>query len=158
MYEKLEKFLNSDKYTEDLRNELQQSNPDYPTVLEKRRLDMGKTDHGIVVSGIAYNWLLLHELDYRERKLYICVTIHVCINIYCDLKSFILITPPSTEQIMISALIQLKIWNKIDFRSLLCLWFSTLSQMTKSKFVHDIYICPFVIIQQRGVNVRGISA
>lgn len=51
MYEKLEKFLNSDKYTEDLRNELQQSNPDYPTVLEKRRLDMGKTDHGIVVSG-----------------------------------------------------------------------------------------------------------
>lgn len=55
MYEKLEKFLNSDKYTEDLRNELQQSNPDYPTVLEKRRLDMGKTDHGIVVSGIAYN-------------------------------------------------------------------------------------------------------
>lgn len=59
MYEKLEKFLNSDKYTEDLRNELQQSNPDYLTVLKKRRLDMGKTDHGIVVSGIAYKSKLI---------------------------------------------------------------------------------------------------
>lgn len=51
IYRDLEKFLLSDVYTEDLQNELQQSNPDYLKVLEKRIRDMEKSDHGIVIAG-----------------------------------------------------------------------------------------------------------
>lgn len=52
LYRDVEQFLNSDKYTDDLRNELQHSNPDYMTVLEKRIKDIEKVDHGIVIAGI----------------------------------------------------------------------------------------------------------
>lgn len=52
LYRDVERFLNSDKYTDDLRNELQHSNPDYMTVLEKRIKDIEKVDHGIVIAGI----------------------------------------------------------------------------------------------------------
>lgn len=52
LYRDVERFLNSDKYTDDLRNELQHSNPDYMTVLEKRITDIEKVDHGIVIAGI----------------------------------------------------------------------------------------------------------
>lgn len=52
LYRDIERFLKSDEYTEELRNELQQSNPDYMTVLEKRINDIEKTDHGIVIAGL----------------------------------------------------------------------------------------------------------
>lgn len=51
IYRDLQKFLQSDVYTKELQNELQQSNPDYLTVLEKRIKDMEKSDHGIVIAG-----------------------------------------------------------------------------------------------------------
>lgn len=54
MYRKLESILKSDEYLEDLRFELDHSNPNYLTVLQKRIKDMEKSDHGIVVAGIYY--------------------------------------------------------------------------------------------------------
>lgn len=51
MYRELESILKSDEYLEDLRFELEHSNPNYLTVLEKRIKDMEKSDHGIVVAG-----------------------------------------------------------------------------------------------------------
>lgn len=51
MYRKLEIILKSDEYLEDLRFELDHSNPNYLTVLQKRIKDMEKSDHGIVVAG-----------------------------------------------------------------------------------------------------------
>ncbi|XP_052691975.1 uncharacterized protein LOC128170024 [Crassostrea angulata] len=51
LYRDLETFLKSDDFTDELRNELQQSNPDYLTVLEKRIKDIEKVDHGIVIAG-----------------------------------------------------------------------------------------------------------
>lgn len=52
MYRELENVLKSDEYLEDLRFELEHSNPNYHTVLEKRIKDMEKSDHGIVVAGM----------------------------------------------------------------------------------------------------------
>lgn len=58
MYRKLESILKSDEYMEDLRFELDHSNPNYLTVLQKRIKDMEKFDHGIVVAGIVCLFLL----------------------------------------------------------------------------------------------------
>lgn len=52
LYRDVERFLKSDKYTDELRKKLQQSNPDFMTVLEKRIKDIEKVDHGIVIAGI----------------------------------------------------------------------------------------------------------
>lgn len=52
LYRDVERFLKSDEYTDDLREQLQQSNPDYLTVLEKRIKDIERVDHGIVIAGI----------------------------------------------------------------------------------------------------------
>lgn len=57
MYRKLEIILKSDEYLEDLRFELDHSNPNYLTVLQKRIKDMEKSDHGIVVAGILFLYL-----------------------------------------------------------------------------------------------------
>lgn len=51
MYQEVESVLKSDEYLEDLRLELDHSNPNYLTVLEKRIKDMETSDHGIVVAG-----------------------------------------------------------------------------------------------------------
>lgn len=51
VYRDLETFLRSSEYNEDLRKELQKSNPDYHNVLSKRIKDLQKSDHGLVVSG-----------------------------------------------------------------------------------------------------------
>lgn len=51
VYRDLETFFRSSEYNEDLRKELQKSNPDYPNVLSKRIRDLQKSDHGLVVSG-----------------------------------------------------------------------------------------------------------
>lgn len=53
IYQELETLLKSDDYNEDLRKELQKSNPDYPNVLIKGIKDLQKSDHGLVVSGKA---------------------------------------------------------------------------------------------------------
>lgn len=51
MYRALATVLKSDEYLEDLRFELEHSNPNYLMVLQKRIKDMEKSDHGIVVAG-----------------------------------------------------------------------------------------------------------
>lgn len=53
LYRDLGTFLKSDDFTDELRNELQQANPDYLTVLEKRIKDIEKVDHGIVIAGVV---------------------------------------------------------------------------------------------------------
>lgn len=51
MFKDIELFLNSEEYSVDLRHELNALNPDYLVHLEKRRKDMEKSDHGIVIAG-----------------------------------------------------------------------------------------------------------
>lgn len=52
LYRVLELFLKSEEYTQDLQNELNISNPNFLDVIQKRILDMEKTDHGIVIAGV----------------------------------------------------------------------------------------------------------
>lgn len=52
LYCRLEYFLRSEEFGEDLRNELHAFLPNYISVLEKRRHDMVKNDHGIVIAGM----------------------------------------------------------------------------------------------------------
>lgn len=51
VYINLGTLLESNDYNEDLRRELQKSNPDYMNGLYKRRRDLENSDHGLVVSG-----------------------------------------------------------------------------------------------------------
>lgn len=51
VYQDLETLLGSNDFNEDLRKELQKSNPDYPKVISNRIRDLQKADHGLVVSG-----------------------------------------------------------------------------------------------------------
>lgn len=53
VYHDLGTLLESNDYNEDLRKELQKSNPDYIIGLNKRRTDLQNSDHGIVITGIA---------------------------------------------------------------------------------------------------------
>ncbi|XP_052694686.1 uncharacterized protein LOC128172981 [Crassostrea angulata] len=71
MYRELENVLKSKEYSEDLRFELEHSNPNYLTVLEKRIKDMEKSDHGIVVAGetsAGKSTLINRILDMRIFK------------------------------------------------------------------------------------------
>lgn len=63
MYRELENVLKSKEYSEDLRFELEHSNPNYLTVLEKRIKDMDKSDHGIVVAGM---WVFLNNKSVQK--------------------------------------------------------------------------------------------
>lgn len=54
VYQDLETLLGSNDFNEDLRKELQKSNPDYPKVISNRIRDLQKADHGLVVSGKDY--------------------------------------------------------------------------------------------------------
>lgn len=53
MYSELEKLLKCVEYTNDLRTELEESNPHYLKILQNRRIDMERTDHGIVIAGLV---------------------------------------------------------------------------------------------------------
>lgn len=50
-YKNLEAYLKSDQYDQELRNELEKSNPNYLDVLRKWRNDLENSDHGIVIAG-----------------------------------------------------------------------------------------------------------
>lgn len=51
VYRNLKTFLKSKDFTQDLREELEQSHPHYLSVLGKWREDIEKEDHGIVIAG-----------------------------------------------------------------------------------------------------------
>lgn len=52
MYQTLEQFLKSEEFEEDLKKVLEKSNPKYLDILEKRRRDIERTDHGIFIAGM----------------------------------------------------------------------------------------------------------
>lgn len=52
-YKDLESFLKHDKYTEDLRNELEKSNPNYLDVLKKWRHDLENPTTGLLLQVYA---------------------------------------------------------------------------------------------------------
>lgn len=70
LYENLEKVLRSKNYDENLRQELQKSNPDYLKVLGKRKADMEKPDHSIVIAGKLLK-VYLQLLKKKKTNLYI---------------------------------------------------------------------------------------
>lgn len=67
MYRTLATVLKSDEYLEDLRFELEHSNPNYLIVLQKRIKDMEKSDHGIVVAGTVG---LFSKIKYNLDNIY----------------------------------------------------------------------------------------
>lgn len=54
MYNEIERFLKSDAYGEDLKIELEKSNPGFIKNIKKRKQDMMESDHGIVIAGTIY--------------------------------------------------------------------------------------------------------
>lgn len=78
MYRTLATVLKSDEYLEDLRFELEHSNPNYLIGLQKRIKDMEKSDHGIVVAGtvgfffLKSNTILTIFTKKRSDYLLIC--------------------------------------------------------------------------------------
>lgn len=57
-------LLESNDYNEDLRRELQKSNPNYMNGLYKRRRDLENSEHGLVVSGVDCVILYLENILY----------------------------------------------------------------------------------------------
>lgn len=51
MYSEIDRFLKSDAYGEDLKIELENSNPGFIKNIQKRIQDMNESDHGIVIAG-----------------------------------------------------------------------------------------------------------
>nr|XP_022288226.1 uncharacterized protein LOC111100543 isoform X2 [Crassostrea virginica] len=51
MYQRLEDFLESEEFEDDFKKLLEKSNPNYLKILEKRRKDIERSDHGIVIAG-----------------------------------------------------------------------------------------------------------
>lgn len=54
MYQEFEQFLKSAQFDDDLKKVLTKSNPQYLQTLEKRRRDMERSDHGIVIAGMSF--------------------------------------------------------------------------------------------------------
>lgn len=54
MYNEIERFLKGDAYGEDLKIELEKSNPGFIKNIQKRIQDMNESDHGIVIAGTIY--------------------------------------------------------------------------------------------------------
>lgn len=52
IYRALAMFLKSDGYRKDLEIELEKSNPVFIKDIDKRIIDMEKSDHGIVIAGL----------------------------------------------------------------------------------------------------------
>lgn len=52
IYRDLDMFLKSDGYRKDLEIELEKSNPGFIKDIDKRIIDMEKSDHGIVIAGL----------------------------------------------------------------------------------------------------------
>lgn len=52
IYRALNMFLKSDGYRKDLEIELEKSNPGFIKDIDKRIIDMEKSDHGIVIAGL----------------------------------------------------------------------------------------------------------
>ena len=53
MYQTLEQFFKSEEFDDDSKNMLMVSNPNYLQVLEKRKRDIKRSDHGIVIAGMS---------------------------------------------------------------------------------------------------------
>ena len=62
MYQELEQFLKSANFEDDLKKVLTKSNPDYLQTLEKRRRDMERSDHGIVIAGTTFLFFIFKIL------------------------------------------------------------------------------------------------
>lgn len=52
IYRALDMFLKSDGYRKDLEIELEKSNPGFIKDIDKRIIDMEKSDHKIVIAGL----------------------------------------------------------------------------------------------------------
>ena len=52
-YEDLEILLNKPEFVEELKRDIEKSYPNYMQMLEKRRKDMEKNDHGVVFAGLC---------------------------------------------------------------------------------------------------------
>lgn len=61
IYQKIERLLESDKCNDGLRMELELSFPEYRSTFIKWRMDLEKTDHGIVIAGKKIVHLLTFE-------------------------------------------------------------------------------------------------
>ena len=72
MYQRLEDFLESEEFEDDFKKLLEISNPNYLKLLEKRKIDIERSDHGIVIAGMSQ----VTFLDTHLRDTYL--TLNVC--------------------------------------------------------------------------------
>lgn len=69
LYKECENFLRSSEYTQEIRNEVEESIPNCPTVLQKWINDLENSDHGIVIAGKLRNKFMLKRLSVNKELL-----------------------------------------------------------------------------------------
>ena len=69
-------MLTSEDFETNLRNELDKSNPDYITNIDRRMKDMDKDDHGIVIAGMLSPLILKSKICYTIKEF--CIEIKKC--------------------------------------------------------------------------------
>lgn len=69
LYKECENFLKSSEYTQEIRNEVEESIPNCLTVLQKWINDLENSDHGIVIAGKLRNKFMLKRLSVNKELL-----------------------------------------------------------------------------------------
>lgn len=69
LYKECENFLRSSEYTQEIRNEVEESIPNCLTVLQKWINDLENSDHGIVIAGKLRNKFMLKRLSVNKELL-----------------------------------------------------------------------------------------
>lgn len=69
LYKECENFLRSSEYTQEIRNEVEESIPNCLTVLQKWINDLEISDHGIVIAGKLRNKFMLKRLSVNKELL-----------------------------------------------------------------------------------------
>lgn len=69
LYKECENFLRSSEYTQEIRNEVEESIPNCLTVLQKWINDLENSDHGIVIAGKLRNKFMLKRLSENKELL-----------------------------------------------------------------------------------------
>ena len=72
MYQRLEDLLESEDFEDDLKKLLEISYPNYMKLLEKRKIDIERSDHGIVIAGMSQRTFLHTHSRNTYLRLNVC--------------------------------------------------------------------------------------
>ena len=73
MYQRLEDFLESKDFEDDFKKLLEISYPNYLKLMEKKRTDIARSDHGIVIAGMSQWTFLTTHSRTTFLRLIVCI-------------------------------------------------------------------------------------